>query len=295
MKRPFLFSMIAGALLGATVAILPAQENPTPEAGGFRGLVLPWQAEFENLPTEEKKKYAVAIGEASRLYNQKRIIEALNKVAEAQAVFENDPNGYNLKGACHVELRDFDQGRAAFERAYELQKPALEGIEGLGKEERLARLKSINSILFNLAEMDFVTKNWQACHDSFEKLLAQFNPKDEAMTRLLEFKLLLCKLKIGQVEEARKMADKYDYLDDHPFHYYANAALAYFDGKDEEAERWRASARRIFRTPPQVLSSWEDTLIEYGYVKSFYGGDLAVPGSAAPPTDLAAPEGPATP
>ncbi|MFP6856780.1 MAG: hypothetical protein VCA73_05875, partial [Roseibacillus sp.] len=77
--------------------------------------------------------------------------------------------------------------------------------------------------------------------------------------------------KIDREDEARKLAEKYDYLDDNPFYYYANSALAYFDKKEADAERWRATARRIFRTA-SILAPWEDTMIEYGYVKSFYGG-----------------------
>ena len=46
--------------------------------------------------------------------------------------------------------------------------------------------------------------------------------------------------------------------------------MAYHDKDDSTAERWRTSARRIFRYP-QILAPWEDTLIEFGYVKSFYG------------------------
>ena len=48
-------------------------------------------------------------------------------------------------------------------------------------------------------------------------------------------------------------------------------AISYHDGNDSEAERWRASARRVFRRAAS-LAPWEDTMIEVGFVKSFYGG-----------------------
>ena len=31
-------------------------------------------------------------------------------------------------------------------------------------------------------------------------------------------------------------------------------------------------ANRIFQDP-NILAPWQDTLVEYGYIKSFYGGD----------------------
>ena len=41
-----------------------------------------------------------------------------------------------------------------------------------------------------------------------------------------------------------------------------------------KAEEWLAMAGRIFRDP-NVLAPWQDTLVEYGYIKSFYGEDAA--------------------
>ena len=88
----------------------------------------------------------------------------------------------------------------------------------------------------------------------------------------MEFKILLCKNKLGKKEEVTILAEKYDFLDDSPFYYYAKAALAY-DAKDlVKAEEWLATAGRIFQDP-NVLAPWQDTLIEYGYIKSFYGSD----------------------
>ena len=109
------------------------------------------------------------------------------------------------------------------------------------------------------------------CVGRIEGLLPDMDPSDLTMIRLLEFKYLLCKLKLGNTDEARTLAKKYDFRDDYPYYYYANAALAYHDENEAAAERWRASARRVFRRP-STLAAWEDTMIEIGFVKSFYGG-----------------------
>ena len=265
--------LIAVALLGLG-PLLPAQEadnNKVAPATSDEDTIVPdWQVAFQGLAKPKKKAYAKHIVEASRLFNQKRIIESLNEVAEAMKIFDQGPAALNLMGACQVEFRNFAKARKAFERALELQGQYLKDIEGVKGDARLRRMRPVVNILFNLAEMDFVTKKWQDCHDRILKILPEVDPKNLAMSRLLEFKLLLCKIKLDQVDEARKLADKYDYLDDNPFHYYANAAMAYYDKEDSTAERWRTSARRIFRHP-HILAPWEDTLIEFGYVKSFYG------------------------
>ena len=88
----------------------------------------------------------------------------------------------------------------------------------------------------------------------------------------MEFKILLCKKKLGLDDDVLILADKYDYLDDSPYYYYCKAALAYEEENLIEAEQWLARAKRIFRDP-NVLAPWQDTLVEYGYIKSFYGED----------------------
>ncbi len=276
MKHFQTFSLLSAVLLAAT-SPLPAQDvdpkNIVP-APDENAIVPEWQMAYENLKEEVRKKYSGHLYEASRLFNQKRVIESLNELAEAEKLFDQGPAALNLRGACYVEFRNFEGARTAFQKALELQQAYLKDITAVRGEERLRRMRPVINILFNLAEMDFVTGQWRQCHDRIEKLLPKLDPKNISMARLIEFKFLLCKLKLNQVGEARKLAAKYDYLDDNPFYYYANAAIAFFDDDTDAAERWRSSARRVFRRP-QVLASWEDTLIEFGYVKSFYGGDLA--------------------
>lgn len=281
MKHAHALSLAAVAFLAAGPPVFSQDEAPdvpdpvdSPIPAIEDALVVPeWRLAFDSLSAAEKEQYGKLLIEADRLFKQKRIFETLNEIAKAERIFDRGPAALNLKGACYVEFRNFERARAVFEEAYELQKVYLEDIEDVPLKERRKRMERVLDILFNIAEMDFVMGNWQECHDRLETILPAMDPEDVAMSRLIEFKLMLCKLKIGQVEEARKLANKYDYLDDNPFHYYANAAIAYHDGDLEAAERWRASARKVFRHPA-TLAPWEDTMIEFGYVKSFYGGDL---------------------
>ena len=108
----------------------------------------------------------------------------------------------------------------------------------------------------------------------FEKVLKATPAKNTALTRLMEFKILLCKKKLGLNDEVTILAEKYDFLDDSPFYYYAQAALAYDEKNTMKAEEWLAIASRVFQDP-NVLAPWQDTLVEYGYIKSFYGDESA--------------------
>lgn len=240
--RPLLSCL---AILALT-PVLHAQE-----AGANRGNIPEWQQKLENLSPEDKQAYATALAEGSRLFNQKRIFEALNSVYDAEKIFAQNPAALNLKGACYVEFRDFPQARACF-------------------DEAIALAPGNPNVLFNLVEMEFVTKQWEACAKRIGELRPLL-PKDNiAMNRLLEFKLMLTYLKTDQEEEARELANKYDFLDDTPYYYYAQAAICYFDEDSEKADSWIGSARRVF-TKPATLAPWQDTLIEFGYIASFYG------------------------
>ena len=233
------------------LAALPihAQEDEKPKIDVDE--LLPAQKDFLNLPADDRKKFIENFNEASRFFQQKRIFECLDALHEAEMLFSDSAELENLRGSCYVEMRAFDKALASFRKALEFN-------------------PKNNSVRFNIAEVLFVTQQWQESHDIFEKVLAEIPDSNTAFSRLVEFKVLLCKKKLGLNEEALALAEKYDFLDDSPFYYYANAAIAYDDENLLEAEQWLARASRIFRDGA-TIAPWQDTLVEFGYIKSFYG------------------------
>lgn len=213
--------------------------------------LLPNQQAFLNLPEENRRQFIKHVGEANRLHQQKRVFEAMEELDKAYAIFKESPEIYNLRGSCYVEMRAFDKAMADFDKAAALS-------------------KDNSSILFNIGEIHFVTKQWQQAHDTFQKVMKLLPPENIALGRLTEFKILLCLKKLGKDNDVVILAEKYDFLDDSPFYYYAQAALAYEEKDLVKAEEWLARANRIFRDP-NILAPWQDTLVEYGYIKSFYG------------------------
>ena len=247
---PFLLAILP-ACVSADPASPPAKSDAPP---AVKKALLPSQQAFLNLPEERRKEFGKQLGEAQRLFQQKRIFETFDALDKADAVFPDSHESSNMRGACYVEIRNFDKAAAAFNRALLLS-------------------PDNPSINFNIAEVLFVTKKWQEAHDLFGKLLLDLPKGNIALARLVEFKMLLCKKKLGLKDGAIALAEKYDMDDDSPFYCYAHAAIAY-DNKDlTKAEELLAMASRIFKNP-DALSSWQDTLVEYGYIKSFYGGEL---------------------
>jgi len=253
MKRKYLLTCVVLGLFGGTSY---SQEVETKEDE-----IPAFVAKFSNLSEEKRKAYNQHRGKATQFFGQKRTFESLDEIHQGLAIFDEDPTMWNLMGSCHVEFRSFEKAKKAFQRA-------------------LAIDEKNTGILFNLAEMDFVTKQWKGCIDKLGVLTERLEEEADgdmaepvlSLHRLAKFKSLLAHLKLGNEEEAREMAKQYSVdWDDTPFTYYSKAALAYSDKNDEEASRWIASAVRVFGGL-QNVANWQDTLIEYGYVKSFYGG-----------------------
>jgi tetratricopeptide (TPR) repeat protein len=252
MKAISLLSLIALLTpLTAQNEAKPVEKTPAANAQELT----PNQQAFLNLPEESRNNFIKHLSEANRLFQQKRIFETLEEIEKASKIFSDSPELYNLRGSCFVEMRSFDKALADFKKA-------------------LSYTKDNASIEFNVGEIYFVTKEWKKAADLFEKILKVLPPENLALGRLVEFKILLSKKKLGLKDEVAILAEKYDFLDDSPYYYYSKAALAYDNNDLIKAEEWLAIAGRIFQDP-NVIAPWQDTLVEYGYIKSFYGDDDA--------------------
>ena len=156
MKRSILHrSLLLTALFAAGPLLCAQDAAPEPGVPEEAAAEVPaWQMKFENLPPETRSDYAKLVNQASQLFNQKRIFEALNKALEAEAIFDESPGALNLKGACYVEFRDFAKARQFF-------------------KEALALSPESPNVIFNLVEMDFVTRQWHQCEARIQRLLPQ--------------------------------------------------------------------------------------------------------------------------
>lgn len=252
------------ALLLISITPVMAQQNPPaaqpnpakpaaaqPAAKTATSDLTPQQRAFSNLPEEKRVEYAKSMNEAARLFNQKRVFESIDEIEKARKIFDENAAAFNLLGSCYVEFRSFDKAMEYFKKAQAMEPENM-------------------SVAFNIAEVAFVSKQWKLAHDSLNGLMKKIDAKQTALLRLIEFKVMLCKIKLGQRDEALKMAEKYDYLDDSPYYYCAHAAISFSDGDELKAAEWLGMAARIFRDPA-ILAPWEDTLVEFGYIKSFYG------------------------
>jgi tetratricopeptide (TPR) repeat protein len=231
---------------------------------------------FSNLPLEERQKYLTLRADAHRYFSNKRIFETLIAIHEMRHIFDGDPIAYNLLGAIYVEFRDFEKAREIFSKAVDMA----------GEDPK---------ILFNLAELEFCDNQWISSINHFKSLLKKLESQNDTdFARLIEFKILLCKLALSLPEnkettseakkeylaQAKELAHKYTYLLDSPFYYYANAALAFYEDDKSKASRWIITAKRVFSNNPGLVTSWDDTMVEFGYIEAHYGKHFSESGDS---------------
>lgn len=264
------YKKLLAALIFSTVTSLTVNaqneiEAPNDEKVENKANIL--NTRFSNLPLEKRKEYLTLRADAHRYFANKRTFETLMALYEMRTIFDSDPVAYNLMGAIYVEFRDFPKAREIFSKAVDLA----------GEDPK---------ILFNLAELEFCDNQWKSSIKHFESLLKKIETqRDTDFARLVEFKILLCKLALAKSEnkstteeekkqylaEAKELAYKYSYLLYSPYYYYANAALAFNEDDKVAASNWILTAKRVFSGNPSLVTSWDDTMVEFGYIEAHYG------------------------
>ena len=209
--------------------------------------LLPNQQAFLNLPEDQRKEFLENLADAKKSFEERNFGATQAALDKASAIFADSPEIHTLRGCSFVETRKFDEAMDAFRKAAALS-------------------KDNPSIEFNIAEVHFVTKKWKEGLAGFSKVL-RLTPADNVrITRLIEFKILLCQMKLGNKAEVSQLASKYGVMDESPYPFYARSALAFFDNKPADAADWRRVALRIF-PDEKTLAPWNDTMIEIGFQK----------------------------
>ncbi|MGJ8658122.1 MAG: hypothetical protein ACSHX6_16875 [Akkermansiaceae bacterium] len=260
-----LISLIASSFASTSAIAQVDADQEEVQAAPNKAAIL--NTRFSNLPEDQRRQYLTLRADAHRYFSNKRTFETLMALYEMRAIFEGDPVAYNLLGAIYVEFRDFAKARDIFKKAVDMA----------GEDPK---------ILFNLAELEFCDNQWASSIANFRILLEKIESQhDSEFARLVEFKIMLCQLALSQSEDddvtadekkeylaqAKQLAHKYTYLLDSPYYYYANAALAFYKDDKASASDWIITAKKVFSNNPNLVTSWDDTMVEFGYIEAHYG------------------------
>jgi tetratricopeptide (TPR) repeat protein len=195
-------------------------------------------------PTADKK-FMDLLMEVRKLAAQNQPQKALEKLVEAEALKPGNPVVFNARGSVYTSMKDYAKAREAFTKAEALNPNAFE-----------AR--------FNLTELDYVQGNYEQAAESFAKLLDIHASLPEHIRNLVQFKILVCKLKLGKLPEAEALVTTYAFKDESPVGYFTKATFALQKGDQATANEWLAKAQKNFQ-PGEILP-YLDALVEARWI-----------------------------
>ncbi len=171
-------------------------------------------------------------------FEKKKYDEALEKLKEAEKITPDSAFIYNLLGAAYTKKQDYNSAKAAFEKSL--------GID-----------PNFFPSVFNIGELLFLQKQYPQALEYFARMLDSA-PGNE----LLQFKVVLCLLQTGQVDDAKKVVSRMRYPGEGPAWYYANAALESHAGNKRKSLEYQASAKTFF---PDKTSLYTETFEDLGW------------------------------
>jgi tetratricopeptide (TPR) repeat protein len=226
-------------------------------------------AALQKLSKEDLNKFASLRDDATSYMRSVRLQEALEKLSQAEAIVgETIAEIENLRGAVYTKMRDFKTARTHFGKSV-----TLDGDSFHPK--------------FNLSELDFVEKNWDAAIKGFNALIvenekmkkeaaAKFTDEEtrsaverqfDSTTRLMQFKIMICQMQSEKSNEALQTQQSFAaYDNDSPAYYFAKAVQSFVKEQKESAEEWIASAKSIY--PAEVTEVYIDSLVEMGWLST---------------------------
>ncbi len=220
----------------------PSAVDPTLEA--MPGL--------EKLTAEQRRTMMAGMGEISNYLRGVRLQESLEKLNDLETAVGDNHYIENLRGAVYTKMRNFKAARPHFAKALELAK-------GMTRESFHPR--------FNLAELDFVEKKWDAARESFQKLLKDPGKPGTASDSLMKFKIMICDLQQKKTADADVQMATFDQWSvDSPAYYYGNAVKEFSKDNKESANEWLEQAKRIY--PKEMNEVFNDSLVEMGWLET---------------------------
>jgi tetratricopeptide (TPR) repeat protein len=184
----------------------------------------------------------LTLREANQLLSVGDLDGALLKVNGA---IEEDPRSiaaYVLRGAIYSKKKMYDKAQADYEAAHLISPHNL-------------------VVEFNLAELNFVQKKYDAARPGFAGL-----ESDETtdIGDLAQYKVFLCDLFGAHEQVAAKDLDAFNEVGSRASYYYGNAAWDLYHHKTDDARSWLASAGRIYA--PQKNGFYLASLFDAGYL-----------------------------
>lgn len=162
---------------------------------------------------------------------------ALQKLQSLEKSMPDDPFVLNLLGAAYTKKKNYPVAQGYFDKA-------------------LAKQPDFFPAKFNVGELLFLQRRYAEAKQHFEAM-QQMDPRNE----LLQFKIFLCDLQLGDKDAATAILKSIKYPGDTPAWYYAQAAWESKNGNNKKALEYVIGAKHIFR---QKTALFDETFEDLG-------------------------------
>ncbi len=173
-------------------------------------------------PLVIQRRVAMILRQVNNLYEAGEYQAAAERLGNLSAQAAQDPAALNIRGAIYTRLGRYAEARQIFLNILEAD-------------------RNYFPAQFNLGEVQFIQGDYVGALETFAAI-ARREPRNE----LVRFKIIVCQLQLGNVEEARKIAATLIPAGSTPAWYYAQAALARKSGDKSAAEKFLRAARDIY-------------------------------------------------
>lgn len=155
-------------------------------------------------------------------FDEKKYDQALEKLESLEKSLPDDPFVLNLLGAAYTKKKDYAAAQGYFDKA-------------------LAKQPDFFPAKFNVGELLFLQRRYSEAKQYFEAM-QQMDPRNE----LLQFKIFLCDLQLGDKDAAAALLKTIKYPGDTPAWYYGQAAWESKNGNNKKAVEYLTGAHYIF-------------------------------------------------
>jgi len=209
--------------------------------------------EFDALPSPQRLKYISYKRQAYTAIANNKFFTCLVAINDAQAIFKKDVDLQFLSGLCLAEIHDVDKAIEQYKMILAIDPEHWQALE-------------------NIIEINYFAGRYEEAI----KYIAQVNQIIEKEGRgerlpLLDFKHLIALKKLSKQNPAKyakqigKLRNKFTYMDDTPFYYYAKAIEAFEAGEKELGLNWIIKAYLIF-SKNEIIGVWNKALVDTGYI-----------------------------
>ena len=224
----FIFLLVSGLTILAPMCPAQAPMPQNPEEQDMKEIPQ-WLVDFSNLPKDKREQYLTHFNRAKYAYHQSQWIECIAQLAECEIILRGNPSIWNLRASCLLEQKYFKEA-----------------------EEELLKVLQVEPndpvTIMNLANVHMACERFEQSLQivmSLRENLYLQHAADELLY-LLDFRALLCYLRLGQKEKARTIATSVSPMADTPLYYYSKAAIALSEGKRADAVHYLSVVERIF-------------------------------------------------